>query len=300
MKQVIFISSILLLLTSSVKAQELNCQIEIDYKQVLNTASKQIFDQMQKSIYEFMNNTKWTNDNYAPNEKIECSMLIIINKAASQEDFSGTIQITCRRPIYKSGTYTQILNIEDENFQFKFQQFTNLEFNINTFQNNLTSVLAYYAYVILATDGDSFAPLGGTQYWQKALQIVNNAQNTSETGWKSTEVGQRNRYWLAENTLQPVFKGVRDCMYDYCLNGLDHMHEGVEEARATVLKSLDKLKPVYSSRPASFVMQVFFNAKRDELINIFKGATPEEKTKVLETLMMVDPAGTTKYAKIQG
>lgn len=297
-KMVCLISFLLLLVKA--EAQELNCQIEINYQQVLNTTSKQIFDQMQKSIYEFMNNTKWTNDNFAPNERIECSILIVINKAAGQEDFSGSIQAISRRPVYKSATYTQILNLEDENFQFKFQQFTNLEFNINTFQNNLTSVLAYYAYVIIATDYDSFSPLGGTTYWQKAQQIVNNAQNANELGWKSTESGQKNRYWLVENTLQPVFKGVRECMYDYCRNGLDNMYQNVEEARGTVLKSLDKLKPVYSARPASFVMQVFFNAKRDELINIFKGATPEEKNKVMETLMMVDPAGTTKYAKIQG
>ena len=214
------------------------------------------------------------------------------------DEYTGSIQVTCRRPIYKSSYYSEIVNIEDNDFQFKFQQFSQLEYNINTFQNNLTSVLQYYAYVIIATDMDTFSPLGGTSYWQKAQVIVNNAQTANEAGWKSTQSGQKNRFWLVENTLQPLFKGVRDCMYDYHRNGLDKMHENVEDGRANVLKALDLLKPVYAARPASFVMQVFFNSKRDELINIFKESPAEEKTKAKETLTLVDPAGTTKYEKI--
>ena len=161
--------------------------------------------------------------------------------------------------------------------------------------------MQFYAYVILATDNDSFAPLGGTQNWQKAQLVVNNAQNAPEAGWRSAQSGlaQKNRFWLVENSLQPVFKGIRDCMYQYCRNGLDVMYENAEDARASILKSLDVLKPVAASRPASNVMQAFFNAKRDEIINIFKEASPEEKTKILETLMLVDPAGTTRYTKIQ-
>lgn len=297
----VFIVLFFLLLSHRGFTQELNCNIEINFSQIQGSVNKQIFEEMKKSMYEFVNNNKWATETYLPNEKIDCSFLIILKESPSQDNYSGSIQVICRRPVYKSGYFTQILNIEDENFIFKYQQFSQLEFNINTFQNNLTSVLAYYIYVILATDNDSFAPLGGTSYWQKAQQIVNNAnsQATADAGWKSS-ASQRNRYWLAENTLQPVFKGVRDCLYDYCRNGLDKMYENADDARASLLKSLDLLKPVYAARPASFIMQVFFNAKRDEIINIFKGATPEEKTKVLETLSTVDPAGTTKYQKISG
>jgi hypothetical protein len=286
------------LLFSSVSAQELNCQININTSQVQGTANRQIFDQLQKVIYEFMNNTKWTNEVFTNQEKIECSFFITIKEMIGTDEYTGTIQVQSRRPVYKSAYYTQILNIEDDNFQFRFQQFSQLEFNINTFQNNLTSVLAYYAYVVIATDYDSFALEGGTPYWQRAQMIVNNAQNTPELGWKSSQ-NQRNRYWLVENTLQPVFKGVRECMYSYSRNGLDIMYESADNGRAAILKSLDLLKPVYAARPASYIMQVFFNAKRDEIINIFQGAPPEEKNKVIETLMTVDPAGTTKYAKIQ-
>jgi hypothetical protein len=288
------------ILKNTHSAQELNCQITINTDQIQGTANKQIFDQMRKAIYEFMNNTKWTNETYSVPERIDASILIIITSVVGADEYAGSIQVQSSRPVFKSSYKSKILDVNDENFQFKFQQFSQLEFNINTFQNNLTSVLAYYAYVIIATDNDSFAPLGGTASWQKAQVIVNNAQSAAESGWRSSQDGQKNRYWLVDNTLQPVFKGIRDCMYEYCRNGLDKMHDNVEEGRATILKSLDLLKPVYAARPASFNMQVFFNAKRDELINIFKGATPEEKNKVMEVLTLVDPAGTNQYQKIQG
>src|SRR6218665_3740993 len=173
-------------LSGSLSAQELNCDVKINYSQIQGSANKQIFDQLEKSIYEFMNNTnKWTNLSFTSQEKIECSIFITVDRQVSTEDYSGSIQVQCSRPVYKSSYKSKILNVQDEYFQFKFQQFTQLEFNLNKFDNNLTSVLAYYAYVILAVDADSFAPLGGTEYWQKAQQIVNNAQSASELGWQS-------------------------------------------------------------------------------------------------------------------
>ncbi len=296
-----FVIISLLLLQCRVWAQELNCQVNINYSQIQGSTNKQIFDQLEKSIFEFMNNTnKWTNNIYTTQERIECSIFITINQQLGTDEYSGSIQVQAQRPVYKSSYKTKILNVQDEYFQFKFQQFSQLEFNLNKFDNNLTSVLAYYAYVILAVDADSFAPLGGTEYWQKAQIIVNNAQSASETGWQSNQQGQKNRYWLVENTLQPRYKGIRDCMYAYCRNGLDMMYEKVDEGRANVQKALDLLVPVAKLNPASYPMQLFFNAKADEVINIFKGAQPDEKTKVQETLMIVDPANTTKYLKIQG
>ncbi len=279
-------------------AQELNCQVSINSNQVQGTVEKQVFDQLQKSVYEFMNNTKWGKDVYAIQERLDCSILINVTQKESLEDYAGTIQIQSRRPVYKSSYYAPVFNYIDENFQFKYQQFTQLEFNLNTFQSNLTSVLAYYAYVMLAVDYDSFSPLGGTDYWQKAQQIVNNAQSSVEKGWKSNE-SNRNRYWIVENALQPVFQGIRNCTYDYHRKGLDIMHDKPEEGRAAILTSFDKLVEVYQSRPASFSMQLFFNAKKDEVVNIFSKGTPEEKGKVVEKLMTVDPANTTVYLKIQ-
>ena len=280
-------------------AQELNCQVIINTSQIQGSANKQIFDQLQKSIFDFVNNRKWSNDIFGSQEKINCTFQIIINKSLGSDEYSASIQVESARPIYKSAYSSTIFNFQDDDFQFKFQQFSQLEFNENTFQNNLTSVLAYYAYVVLANDYDSFSPLGGTQYWQKAQQIVNNAQSANESGWVSSQ-SQRNRYWLVENTLQQVFKGLRDCMYEYNKNGLDIMFEKTDEGRSAILKSLDLLMPVYKSRPASFNMQLFFNAKADELVNIFKGASPEEKNKIMELLSTLDPSRTNKYSKIQG
>jgi hypothetical protein len=301
MKIKVLILFLLALAATNLRAQELNCQIEINFSQVQGTTNKQIFDQLKRSILEFMNSTKWTNDVYTNQEKIDCSFLIVIDKSLGADQYSGSIQVTSNRPVYKSSYSSRLVNVEDDEFQFKFQQFTQITYNINTFQDNLTSVLQFYAYVVIASDYDSYAPLGGTPYWQKAQLIVQNAQNAPESGWRQNDQkGNRNRYWLVENTLQPLFKGIRDCNYEYCRNGLDKMHENIDEARANVLKALNLLLPVYSARPASFNMQLFFNAKREELIDIFKGATPEEKTKVLEILSTVDPAGTTRYSKIQG
>lgn len=290
----------IIFLQANLKAQELKCQVTINADQLQGTANKQIFDQLQKAIYEFMNTTKWTNDTYSPQERIECSFLITIKQMSGTDEYSGSIQVQSARPVFRSSYSSPILNVEDENFQFKFQQFSQLQFNINTFETNLTSVLAFYAYVVIATDNDSFSDQGGQSNWQKAQQIVNNAQTAPESGWSSSQQGQKNRYWIAENALQPVFKGIRSCMYQYCRHGLDIMNESPDDGRAAILKSLDLLVTVANTRPASFPMQLFFNAKRDELINIFKGGQPEEKNKVIETLQKVDPAGTTRYSKITG
>lgn len=300
MKFVSLLSFVFLLFLKQ-NAQELNCQVDINYSSLGGTTNKQVFDQMQRAVLEFMNNTKWTNDNFSAQEKIECNILIVVTSSVSTDEYSGSIQVTSRRPVYNSSYYTQLLNIEDEDFRFKYQQYTPLEFNINTFQNNLTSVLQYYAYVIIAADYDSFSPLGGTQFWQKAQLIVQNAQNAPEPGWKQTTTkGDRNRYWLVENQLQPVFKGIRDCNYEYCRKGLDVMFQSPEEGRAAILKALELLMPVFKARLVTYNMQVFFNAKRDEIINIFKNGTGEEKTKLLEMLGTLDAAGTTKYQKITG
>ncbi len=290
---------VLVLLSNVSFSQELNCQITINTQQIQGTVQKQIFEQMQKSIFEFMNQRRWGNDVYTAQERLDCSFLINVTQSIGSDEYLGTIQIQSRRPVYKSSFNAPLFNYIDENFQFKFQQFAQLEFNDNNFQNNLTSVLAYYAYVMLALDYDSFAPLGGTPYWQKAAAVVQNAQTAVEKGWKSNE-SNKNRYWLVENQLQPVFQGIRDCLYKYHREGLDIMSEKPTDGRAKILNALELLVPVYNNRPASFNMQLFFNAKGSEIVDVFSQGTAEEKTKVVDLLMKIDPANTTKYLKIQG
>lgn len=285
--------------TRIVFSQELNCQVSVVSTQIQGTTNKQIFDQLQKAIFEFMNNTKWTKDNYTVAERIDCSILISVTQQLSADDYKATIQIQSRRPIYKSSYFSPTVNYIDENFIFKYQQFQQLEFNLNTFANNITSTLAFYAYVIIANDYDAFSNLGGTEYFQKAQLIVSNAQSASETGWKSFE-SNKNRYWIVENALQPVFQPIRECMYKYHRLGLDIMNEKPDDGRKEILKSLDLLLEVYKNRPASFIMELFFNAKVDEVVNVFSKGQPDEKTKAVEILTTVDPANSTKYFKIQG
>lgn len=286
-------------ITRIVLSQELNCQVSVVSTQIQGTTNKQIFDQLQKAIFEFMNNTKWTKDNYTVAERIDCSILINVTQQLSADDYKATIQIQSRRPIYKSSYFSPTVNYIDENFIFKYQQFQQLEFNLNTFANNITSTLAFYAYVIIANDYDTFSNLGGTEYFQKAQLIVSNAQSASETGWKSFE-SNKNRYWIVENALQPVFQPIRECMYKYHRLGLDIMNEKPDDGRKEILKSLDLLLEVYKNRPASFIMELFFDAKADEVVNVFSKGQPDEKTKAVEILTTVDPANSTKYFKIQG
>lgn len=280
-------------------SQELNCQVSVVSPQIQGTTEKQIFEQLQKSIFEFMNNTKWTKDNFTTSERIDCSILINVTQKAGTDDYRATIQVQSRRPVFKSSYFSPTFNYIDENFAFRYQQFQQLEFNLNTFSNNITSVLAYYAYVILANDYDTYSNLGGTEYFQKAQLVVSNAQSAAESGWKSFE-SNKNRYWIVENALQPVFQPIRECMYKYHRLGLDIMHEKPDEGRKEILKSTDLLLDVYRNRPASFIMELFFDAKTDELVNIFSKGFPDEKAKVVETLTTVDPANSTKYFKISG
>ena len=285
--------------TRIVFSQELNCQVSVVSTQIQGTTNKQIFDQLQKAIFEFMNNTKWTKDNYTISERIDCSMLINVTQQLGSDEYKATIQIQSRRPIFKSSYFSPSVNYIDENFIFKFQQFQQLEFNLNTFSNNITSVLAFYAYIIIANDYDTFSNLGGTEYFQKAQLIVSNAQSATETGWKSSE-SNKNRYWIIENALQPVFQPIRECMYKYHRLGLDIMTDKADDGRKEILKSFDLLLGVYKNRPASLTMELFFNAKVDEVVNIFSKGQPDEKSKAVEILTTVDPSNSTKYFKIQG
>jgi hypothetical protein len=289
---------LLLFLSQNISSQELNCQVSVVSVQVQGTTEKQIFEQLQKSIFEFMNNTRWTKDNFTVNERIDCSVLINVTQKLSADDYMATIQIQSRRPVYKSSYFSPTVNYIDESFVFKYQQFQQLEFNLNTFQNNITSVLAYYAYIIIANDYDTYSNLGGTEYFQKAQLIVTNAQSAAESGWKSFE-SQKNRYWIVENALQPVFQPIRECMYKYHRLGLDIMFDKADDGRKEILKSMDLLSGVYKNRPASFAMELFFDAKVTEVVNIFSKGNPDEKTKAVEILTTVDPANSNKYFKIQ-
>lgn len=296
MKKLIFFA-IIALNAIRVNAQELNCQVQVLSPQIQGTTEKRIFENLQKQVFEFLNNTKWTTDIYSPEERINCSMTINVTEKLSTDEFKGTIQIQSTRPVYKSSFNSVLFNHNETEFQFRYIEFQPMDFSINQYMGNLTSVLAYYSYVILAFDYDSYSLNGGTPWWQKAQTIVANAQSAPEKGWKSSE-STKNRYWLVENTLQPLFAPLRECNYKYHRLGFDVMYNDLEGGRAQVLTALQSLEAIHNQRPLSYPMQIFFNAKSAEIVSLFSGGTQEEKTKVIPLLQKIDPGHGIIYQNI--
>ena len=252
---------------------------------------------MQSDLYEFMNNRKWTEHTYAMDERIECSFFINLDEQISSDEFKGSIQVQLRRPVFNSSYETILLNIKDNDFHVKYVEYQTLEFNESSNKDNLTNILAYYAYIILGMDYDSFSPEGGTEFFQKAQAIVNTSQNAREKGWKSFE-SERNRYWLVENILNKSYSGFRSCTYQYHRQGLDIMSDKAPEGRAVIAESLKSIQKVFRSRPSLYILQVFFDAKSDELVNVFSKSFPDEKNRVSVLLNECDPSNGTKYEKI--
>ncbi|CAN5645794.1 DUF4835 family protein [soil metagenome] len=277
-------------------AQELNCQVSVLTPQI-QESNKTIFETLQSQIRDFMNNRKWTGDTYDNAERIECSMIINVTERVSTEDFKATIQIQSRRPVFKTSYNSPMINHQDNDFNFHYVQDQVLDFDENSISANLTATLAYYAYIIIGLDNDSYSADGGTPYFLKAQTIVNNAQSIRERGWKAFE-SQRNRYWLVENLLNVQFRPMRNCLYKYHRLGFDKMNDNVNESRITILEALKPLRNVYNDRPNSFFMQFFFNAKADELVSLYQMGTADEKTQVTQLLSTIDPGNISKYNTI--
>jgi hypothetical protein len=288
------------MVSASSWSQELNCNVQISAQRIQGS-NRQVFETMQKDIYEFMNNTVWTNHVFSYAERIDCNILITLNDQISSDEFNGTIQVQLRRPVYNTSYNSTMLNFMDNSFRFRYVEFQPLEFDPGTHRSNLVSVLAYYAYIIIGFDYDSFAPLGGTEFFQVAEKIVNNAQNAPEPGWKPYDSSRnRNRYWLVKNILDKEYEPVRQFIYDYDINGLDKLESRVAEARTSMVESLRLIQDVFRRKPDPFMyfVQVVLEAKADEFVNIFAEAFPEEKSRVVQILTEVDPANKAKYEAI--
>lgn len=291
----------LLLSTFFIKAQELSCIIEIepDPNMQLTATDKQVFEDLKEAMFNFVNNTQWTNDKFTFEERIECSMLLSITDiGGGGSRFKGKLQVRSTRPVYKTGYRTPTFSFMDEDIVFQFQRNTILQFSPQQHLNNLTSVLAFYSYMILGFDYDSFSLEGGTPYFNKAQQVVNNAQNAPEPGWQAFGSGNKNRYLLIDNILHQSFQPLRKCNYEYHRLGLDMMHKNIEEGRAEVAKSLQQLVKVYNNRPGSFLLQDYCTMKRTEIINLFSQSFPKEKGQVINVMKKIDPANSDKYQEI--
>lgn len=291
---------LLMFLPGLLHSQELTCNVQIS-AQKIQGSNREVFLTMQKDVYEFMNNTVWTNNVYSYSERIDCNILINLTDQISADEFKGTIQIQLSRPVFNTTYNTTMLNFIDNSFQFRYVEFQPLEFDPNVHRSNLISVLAYYAYIIIGFDYDSFAPEGGTPYFQIAEKIVTNAQNAPESGWKPYDGSRnKNRYWLVKNILDKEYEPVRKFIYDYDRHGLDLMESKLSEARNNIVESLKLIQELYRKKPDPFMyyMQVVIDSKADELVNIFSEAFPEEKSRVIQILTEIDPANKTKYEKI--
>jgi len=282
------------------KSQELNCNVQVS-AQMIQGSNREIFVNMQRDIYEFINNTVWTNHVFSYAERIDCNMLINLTEQLSGDDFRGTIQIQLRRPAFNTTYNSTMLNFVDNNFQFKYVEFQTIEFDPSAHRANLISVLAYYVYIILGIDYDSYSPLGGTEFFQMAEKIVTNAQNAPEAGWKPYDGSRnRNRYWLVKNILDKEYEEVRQFLYEYNINGLDRLESRVSEARNSMAESLKLIQVVFRKKPDPFMyfLQIIIDAKSEEIINIFLGAFPEERSRVVQIMTEIDPANKSKYEKI--
>ncbi|MEO5641878.1 MAG: DUF4835 family protein [Bacteroidia bacterium] len=297
MKRFFLAPLFLVFFIGKISAQELNCQVQVVSPQIQGTNEKRIFENLQKSIFEFMNNTKWTNDVFSVEERINCNLVMNITEKSSDQ-YKATLSVISQRPVYKSG-YQQcnLINYNDPDIQFTYIEFQPLDFSMSNHISNLTSILAYYSYVILALDYDSYSLNGGTPYWQKAQTIVSNAQNAPEKGWKSAE-SLKNRYWMVDDMLSALYAPVRECMYKYHRLGFDVMYNDVNGGRAEVMEALLGLEKIHDVRPLSWPLQLFFNAKKDEIIKLFSGGLPEEKSKIVPVLQRIDPGNGIGYQRI--
>ncbi|RED93382.1 type IX secretion system protein PorD [Marinoscillum furvescens] len=290
---------IALIATLSAVGQELNCRVVINAQQV-QTTERKIFDDMEIAFAQFLNNRKWTEDEFLQEERINCNIILTMDPNESNPSsgkWGASVQILSSRPVYNSDYETVVLNFADRDWQFDYVQSQPLQFNENAFTNNITSLLAYYAYIIIGLDYDTFSELGGTRYFQIANQIVANAQNSNYPGWSQFN-SVRNRYWLNENLLGSNFEPIRQALYTYHIQGLDIFQEEPETARNNILNSLKGVETANRSRPRSILTISFLDAKAEELAQIFKEGTPTQKKQSFEILSKLDPSKTDTFEKI--
>lgn len=296
MRKLLFITVFLLASLSTVGGQELRCAVQVVAPSVQGT-NRNVFQTLRETIYEFMNNQQWTSHVYETSERIECTFHFTIDEVIGVDQFKGSLQIQARRPVYNSAYSTTTLNLKDDNVDFRYGEYEQLVYNKNNLESNLVALLAYYANIVLGYDYDTFSSEGGTPYFEEAERIVGMMQNARESGWKQFE-SRQNRYWLVDNLLEEDHRPLREFYYEYHRDGLDQMSEDAEEGRASIAESMDLLKKVYRTDPSSFALQVLFDAKHQEFVNIFSESFSMEKAEVVNILSEINPTNSDSYQKL--
>lgn len=293
----------LALFAASLSAQELNCNVQIN-SDMIEGSNKSVFNTLQQAISDYVNNTRWTNLTFAENERIECNMTMIVSSVADNI-FTAEMQIQARRPVYGTTYTTPLLNIKDNNFNFEYQEYDRLEYQQNVFTTNLTAMLAYYCYLIIGEDMDSFSRIGGSPFFTQCENIVNVCQTASMSdseiaGWSgiALRTSNRNRHAIINNLLDESFKKYREFYYEYHRLALDEMTQNVANARARIAAGIPTLRDARRAKPHGHLISIFLDTKADELVNIFKKGTADEKKKVYEILMDIDPTRQSLYDQI--
>lgn len=277
--------------------QELNALVFVNSEQI-QTSNKQLFDNLQASVSEYINNTKWTDKDYKPQERINCAITLTILEQPSTNEFKGNISIIASRPVYNSTYQSPVFNYKDNNLSFNYTEFQNLIYNENSFQSNLVSILTFYIYTVLGMDADTFELNGGEEYHEKAEKVVNVAQQGGFSGWNRID-GNYTRYQLNENLLSPAYKDFRTTMYNYHLKGLDHMSDNKKEAKTNISDAILGLTNIYNTRPNAFLLRVFMDTKSDEIVDIFSDGPRINAVKLKETLLKIYPTYNDKWEKIK-
>lgn len=280
----------------SASSQELNCRVIINAQQV-QTTERDVFTDMETSFTQFLNTTKWTNDDYKPEEVIKCNIVITIAEMPSIGVFNASVQVLSSRPVYGTNYETVVMNFADRDWSFEYVQSQPLRFNENTFTDNITSLLAYYAYMIIGFDYDTFSELGGSPYFEKAFQVVNNAQQTNYPGWQQFN-SVRNRYWLVESVQNPQLEPMRTALYNYHRMGLDIMVDDQEEAEKSILSALADFQRANRARPRSILMISFMDAKSGELIQTFSESSLPTRRQAYNLLNNLDPSRSDEYKSL--
>ena len=297
----LFLVFFLIFLTANANAQELRARVSVLSNRVANNVDKKTFQTLQTVLNNFVNDRKWSNDKFGPQEKIDCSFLLNLESTGDANVYKASLTIQSARPVFNSSYVSPVINYLDNDVIFKYAEFQQLEFSdtrvtgTDPLVSNLTAVLAYWINMILGFDYDSFSPRGGNLYFQKAQNIINNApEGRSIAGWKAFD-GTRNRYWLAENLLNSRYNIIHDAVYNYYRLGMDKLYDEEANARTQVLNVLNLLNTFNVENPNTMILQFFFQGKTQELIKIFSKATPPDKSRALEFLQRLDVSSASQY-----
>lgn len=284
-------------ITLHTNAQEIRATVIINSDKIPGS-NKQVFETLERSLIEFINQKKWTNKKFKQQEKIDCSFILTLIEQPSSNEFVGTLQIQSSRPVYGSSYLTTVFNFKDNKFSFRYTEYENFQYNPNSFDSNLVSVFAYYIYLILGLDADTFSLNEGTVYYDAAENAMNQAQQSGYSGWSSTSSGAT-RFKLISDILSGTFDGYRSALYNYHIHGLDLMHMDKSNAKLNVEESIQSIKSIYDRRPNALLIRIFMDAKADEIVAIFSDGPRFDTSQLKEDLSKISPINLSKWNTIK-